>query len=182
MPNVTFEEVYANTYIRESVEIIVSNTVRKYPMAETYADDIRQQLLIALNNAAVNFDPLLGTLETYMRRALDRRIKWFMRNFFSRRRCFNRVSVSLDLLIERHEFDVAYDNPVIRQDMAMDVHSVIATLTIEQQEICTEILNGERWAAIAKKKNYSRCDFFRRFILPIRAAFAKENLQNYLNS
>ena len=182
MPNVTFEEVYANAYIRESVEIIVGNTVRKYPMAETYADDIRQQLLIALNSASANFDPLQGTLETYMRKVLDRRIKWVMRSFFSHRRRFNRVSISLDLLIEHHEFNVASGNSAVRQDMAMDVQTVIATLTLEQQEICNDILNGEKWGTIAKRQNRCRGDFFRRFILPIRAAFAKENLQNYLQN
>ena len=40
MGTINFEEVYANAYVRESVETLVATTARQYPMLANYQDDI----------------------------------------------------------------------------------------------------------------------------------------------
>jgi len=182
MPQTTFEEVYANAYIRESVEVIICNTVARYPMAENCADDFRQQLWIAVHHAVRLFNPERGSLETYMRRVLDRRIRTILRDFFACRTVSNRASVSIELMMEHNDFSGLAVDSVTRLELTMDVQTVVSSLSEELREICRAILDGEKWGTLATRKQCSYGGFFRRFILPLRAAFAKENLQNYLRA
>ncbi len=48
MPNVKFEDVYANAYVRESVAYLVTTTIRQYPMLANSEKDLEQELWIAL--------------------------------------------------------------------------------------------------------------------------------------
>ena len=71
MPNVKFEDVYANAYVRESVAYLVATTIRQYPMLANSEKDLEQELWIALarklprfqsarsslNKSAANFSP-----------------------------------------------------------------------------------------------------------------------------
>ncbi len=174
-------------YIRESVEVIICNTVARYPMAEN-CDDFRQQLWLAVHHAVRLFNPARGSLETYMRRVLDRRIRTILRDFFACRTVSswasvsNRVSVSIEVMMEHNDFSgLAFDS-VTRLELTMDVQTVVSSLSEELREICRDILNGEKRGTLATRKQCSYGGFFRRFILPLRAAFAKENLQNYLRA
>ena len=53
----TFEEVYAMTYVRESIECLLDQNLRQYPVLNGYKDDLRQEILIRLNNELPVFDP-----------------------------------------------------------------------------------------------------------------------------
>ncbi len=184
MPTVTFEEVYANAYVRQSIDVILKKTVVRYPMTESYADDFRQQLWIAVSNALESFTPSRSSLEHYLRMILDQRLKNILRSFFTRRAIRNRTGISIEYLAE---FGAAIpgesaENPIRLLEMQMDVELVISMLPADQQKVCRAILAGKNWRALAAEEKTPPTTFFQRFILPIRKAFQKENLGKYLKN
>ena len=66
----TFEEVYAMTYVRESIECLLDQNLRQYPVLNGYKDDLRQEILIRLNNELPVFDPEKSSFNTFFRRVL----------------------------------------------------------------------------------------------------------------
>lgn len=178
MPTVTFEEVYANAYVRQSIDVIISKTTACYPMTTGYADDFRQQLWIDINRSLNDFDPTKSSIEHYVRMVMDMRIKNILRCFFSKRAVCNRMVVSLE---EINTITSQGGVNTIRSiELKMDLDVVIASLPAEQQEVCNAILAGKTWREIAVSRKTPLTTFFQRFILPIREAFQKENLENYL--
>ena len=75
----TFEEVYAMPYVQESIDYILNTNLRKYPMLASYADDIRQDILIALNAALPKYDGRAG-LNTFCRICIENTSKNIVRN------------------------------------------------------------------------------------------------------
>ena len=61
----TFEEVYAMTYVRESIECLLDQNLRQYPVLNGYKDDLRQEILIRLNNELPVFDPEKSSFNTF---------------------------------------------------------------------------------------------------------------------
>ena len=66
----TFEEVYAMTYVRESIECLLDQNLRQYPVLNGYKDDLRQEILIRLNDELPVFDPEKSSFNTFFRRVL----------------------------------------------------------------------------------------------------------------
>ncbi len=184
MPTVTFEEVYANAYVHKSIDVIIRKTVISYPMTESHADDFRQQLWIAVNNALKSFNSKKSSLEHYLRVVMEQRLKNLLRCFFSSRSIKNRTGISIEYLaeIDSTVLSEPTENPVRFLDMKMDVNVVITSLPADQQEVCNAILSGKTWRNLASKQKMPHTTFFQRFILPIREAFQKENLENYLRN
>ena len=46
----TFDEVYAMPYVRESLECILDQNIRQYQILYSFKDDLRQEILIHMNN------------------------------------------------------------------------------------------------------------------------------------
>ncbi len=57
MTETTFEVVYANAYVRESVNVLMANLMNQYPAMRPDEDDIRQQLLLILDRQIPRFNP-----------------------------------------------------------------------------------------------------------------------------
>ena len=83
MGTTNFEEVYANAYVRESVETLVATTARQYPMLANYQDDIRQELWLAINKHLPKFSPDKSTLNTFCRMVLETALKEIRRECVS---------------------------------------------------------------------------------------------------
>ena len=66
----TFDEVYAMPYVRESIESVLDQNVRQYQVLMGYKDDLRQEILIYINNILPSFDPAKSSFNTFFRRIL----------------------------------------------------------------------------------------------------------------
>ena len=60
----TFDEVYAMPYVRESLECILDQNIRQYQILYSFKDDLRQEILIHINNELSNFDPEQSAIQT----------------------------------------------------------------------------------------------------------------------
>ena len=54
---ITFEDLYANGYIQESVNTIAASIVKINPRLQMYSDDIKQELWLQINNAIKDYSP-----------------------------------------------------------------------------------------------------------------------------
>ena len=50
----TFDEVYTMPHVQESIRSLIDLNIHQFPVLASYADDIRQELLIAVNKALPN--------------------------------------------------------------------------------------------------------------------------------
>jgi DNA-directed RNA polymerase specialized sigma24 family protein len=94
MGTINFEEVYANAYVRESVETLVTTTARQYPMLTNYQDDIRQELWLAINKSLPQFNPDKSNLNTFCRIVLETALKEIRRGYFSQRSISERINTA----------------------------------------------------------------------------------------
>lgn len=179
MKKITFEEVYASAYVRQSIEVIIENTIRNYPMLTPHRLDIEQELLIRLNKAVNNYDHNAKcSIETFARRVLEFAIKDVRKSHFSKKAIMVRCCLELNDFIVDSEM-ICID-PAINTELRMDVESIMPLLTPIQQKICRLIMSGKSLTATASHLGIPlhmvRC----KHIPKIREIFQKENLDKYL--
>ena len=125
MPNVKFEDVYANAYVRESVAYLVATTIRQYPMLANSEKDLEQELWIALARKLPRFQSARSSLNKFCRVILEVSLKEIRRKLFSRRSIVARTS--LELTMEMQEF-LTWDG-LEKAILIFDVQSVLQNLS-----------------------------------------------------
>lgn len=181
MPNVTFEEVYANVYVRESIEVLIRKTVKQYPMLTPHRDEMEQEMLIRLNAAMENYDHATGgaSVETFARNVLFFAIKDFRRRHFSQKALARCYSVNFEDLIADVD-DIGLENSAVLHELRMDIKSVMPLLTHVQQEIYRKLMEGCSVLRISIELKIPRHDIRRTHVPAIRALFHQQNFEKYL--
>ena len=88
MGAISFDDVYANAYVRESVETLVTITVHQYPMLAGYEEEIRQDLWLAISQRLSRFDSKKSTIDTFCRRIINNAMKDIRRRYFTNKSIF----------------------------------------------------------------------------------------------
>lgn len=177
MPHVTFEEVYANAYVAESVNAIMAGLVRQYPLLLSYRDDIRQQLWLILNRQLPQFNPEKCSVETYARMTLDSAVREARRGYFSARNLEKNAvfyfSCRLECESSPEEFftDFEYE----RAKFHAMVREAVATLSPIRQRICAMFADGAAYPDIKRELHISYKTLVNVHIPAIRTAF-RENI------
>ena len=175
MGAINFDDVYANAYVRESVETLVEMTVRQYPMLTSYEDDIRQELWIAIARRLPRFNEQRSSIDTFCRRVMNNALKDIRRRFFSSKTISSRTMVELD------DGDTRCEEPgnddVNRAMLIADVRAVLATLSPIQKSICEMIMDGCPKRDIAERHNISVALLYKKYIKPMKIIFAEAGLK-----
>jgi RNA polymerase sigma factor (sigma-70 family) len=174
MGTINFEEVYANAYVRESVETLVATTIRQYPMLVNYEDDIRQELWIAINNHLQLFIPAKSSLDTFFRLVLENALKDIRRGFFSNKSIFCRNASDLDLCESRME---PQTDDVNRAMLIADVRAVIKTLDPIRKSICELLMDGYTMREIAAYHKISVGILYKKHLTPIKKIFIQAGIK-----
>ena len=178
MGAINFDDVYADAYVRKSVEVAAEQLVRQFPALSIFQDDIRQELWIYIARAVEKYDPERGcSLQTFFRNVID------VRTIDICRRYLNQDARNL------HFGDTNLDDeyPVYaREDfrlilLRMDLAVVMQRLSPAQRQVCQWIMDGLSLRTIARKLGVSDSTFFFLYIRPIRDEFRKEKMEEYLN-
>ena len=177
MGAINFSEVYADAYIRKSVEVATEQQIRKFPSLASYADDVKQELWLYIAKSVAQFDPRKGvSLQTFMRNVIDRRI------ITVRNRIINAaIPEAHDSMTSEEEIPVYARNEVRLIELRMDLEVVMERLTPTQRQICQWIMDGISLRAIARQLGVSDSNFFFLYIQPIRDEFRKEKMEKYLD-
>jgi RNA polymerase sigma factor (sigma-70 family) len=174
MGTINFEDVYANAYVRESVESLVATTIRQYPMLVNYEDDIRQELWIAINNHLQLFIPAKSSLDTFFRLVLENALKDIRRGFFSNKSIFCRNASDLDLCESRME---PQTDDVNRAMLIADVRAVIKTLDPIRKSICELLMDGYTMREIAAYHKISVGILYKKYLTPIKKIFIQAGIK-----
>lgn len=179
MQKITFEEVYSNEYIRQSIAVIVDQQTRTFPILASYADDIEQELWIHVSRALRRFSTNgSASVESFIRAILDRRIHNVIKKYFSVSsiNTFNAEPLdSVEALAIREKDEIRQLN------LKMDMKTVLGKLTPMQKKICRWIMQGEPFSCIAERLNLSESSFYFLYVYPIREIFKSEKLEKYLD-
>lgn len=179
MPQVTFEEVYANAYVPESIHVLIRQTIRKYPMLAPHRDEIEQEMLIRLNSALINYNPNCGASPiTFARRVLDFALKDLLRLSFSKKAIKRRCSINFDAAFS--DADAVTEKSAVLIELRMDIESVMPSLTPIRREICRKLMDGDSYTNIAFELKIPRWELMSRHIPAIREIFQRENFEKYL--
>ncbi len=179
----TFEKVSAMPYVRESIECLLDQNIRKYPVLNGYKDDLRQEILIRLNNDLPVFDPEKSSFNTFFRRVLKAAI------YDARKAYFKQQNLTLYFAADIGDFEsddtdhipaeswAAYarhsQNTVEHEMLKQDVREVIQCCSPELQKVANAILAGCSIRFLARQYKMSYPRFWRQYIRPLRKAFEK---------
>ena len=176
MGTINFNDVYANAYVRKSVEVATEQQIRKFPSLVSYADDIKQELWIYIAEALNQFDASRHcSLRTFLCRVIENRIVT-IRNLYLP----PDVSViSYDATDE--EFPLYAKDEVHQIELRMDLAVVMARLSPIQRQICQMLMDGLTLRNVATRLGLSFSTFMHRHIRPIREEFRKEKIEKSLD-
>jgi len=182
----TFEEVYAMKYVRESIESILDQNVRQYKMLAGFKDDLRQDILIHLNNELPKFNPAKASIQTFARIAIASGLRMARRRYYK----IDNITLmnSLDIMdFENHDDDStdlpeedchAYashaGNNVELAVLKSDVQSVIAGCPSHLRIIAKKMLTGMSIRQLAKEYGENPMTFSRHHIRPLRRIFREK--------
>ena len=173
MPNVKFEDVYANAYVRESVAYLVATTIRQYPMLANREKDLEQELWIALARKHPRSQYARSSLNKFCRMILEVSLKEIRRKLFSRRSIVARTS--LELTMEMQEF-LIWDG-LEKAILIFDVQSVLQNLSPGQKEICKMLMDGFSIRQIAQRINIPVGTLYKHQIAELREIFTLAGLK-----
>ena len=169
MGTTNFEEVYANAYVRESVETLVATTARQYPMLANYQDDIRQELWIAINKSLPQFNPDKSNLNTFCRIVLETALKEIRRGYFSQRSISERINTA-----PINEELAAYSNDDIdRSILCEEVNDLVEKLSPIRKKICGLLMDGHSMNDVARILHIPIGSLYKHHISVLRIQFTK---------
>jgi len=179
MGAINFDDVYANAYVRESVEVTTEQLARKFPALASCQDDIRQELWIYIAKAVDQYDPERGgSLETFFRNVIEKR------SFNVRRHLIATIgSPAFQSSIDTEvNFPACSRNEIRLLELRMDLAVVMERLTPIQRQICQWIMDGVAMKAIARRLNIPYSSLFHFYIEDIRNEFQREKMEKYLEN
>lgn len=180
MSPISFEEVYANAYIRESVSVFVEQQTRLYPILASHGDDIEQEMWICISRAIRLFRiDGAASVETFVRKVIERRINNIRDLFFTESSKRQFYSEDIDC---KPEIPIYTKDRITLADLRMDLAVAMKNLTAEQRMVCLWIMRGDTFTAIAKRLGIPESSFFHFYIYPIRNEFKKEKMEKYLEN
>lgn len=172
----TFDEVYEMPHVQESIRSLIDLNVHQFPVLAPYADDIRQELLIALNKALPNYDGRAG-IKTFCRTCLENSIASI------RRRYHRKQDLALSYASDISDFDDDLDengkglppedirafvsqcrNTVEEDMLRMDINDAIQRLPKQTRVILEKLLDGESMTQIENSMKLSHSTIRRKHL------------------
>lgn len=178
MGAINFNDVYADASVRNAVEVVTEQQIRKIPSLSLYRDDIQQELWICIAKALEKFDSKHGcSLQTFLDNVIERRVINICQHFISAHDLFS------DTVHDVSENSPASARESIRMaELRMDLAVVMNRLTPTQRQICQWIMDGVSMKGIARMMKIPYSSLFHFYIAAIREEFQKEKMQKYLEN
>ena len=180
----TFEEVYEMPYVQESINSIIEQNVRQFPLLASYKDDVRQELLIALNEGLPKYDGRAG-IKTFCRTCLENAMKNIglkyhrAKNLMISRASSIESFESIDDNLEGVRSDDARAffsqcrNSVEDEIQAKELEEAVSKLPEPTKTIANCLLDGMSLRSIERKTGISHATFLRTYLNPAREAIIK---------
>ncbi|MDD3966835.1 MAG: hypothetical protein PHP63_07290 [Candidatus Marinimicrobia bacterium] len=167
----TFEEVYAMPYVRESIESLLDQNVRRYSLLSGFKDDLRQEILIHLNVELTKYDPDKSSIQTFARMAILSGLRMARRNYFTRDNCTLAFAQDVESF-EQHDDDSASlneedcrayaahgKNDVELKIQERDIETVMCSLPQELRNIARMLLDGDSVLCVCRRLGIANSTF-----------------------
>lgn len=193
----TFSEVYAMPYVRESIESILDQNVRNYQILGGFKDDLRQEILIHLNNELPKYDPEKSAIQTFARLAVVSGMRMARRKYFTRDNHTLTFAQPIENFESYDENDEALNgedcrafashshNNVDWHNQTRDIETVIAMMPDDLRKITRMLLNGNSVLCVCRRLGIPNSTFRDNHLRQIRAFFSKtffeKNAKNSVN-
>jgi len=181
-------------YARTLISVKANQLVGKYGFTPADREDIEQDLVVAILEAAASWDAGRGSRNTYDNRIVQRKIATIIRHRKRQRRDYRRDGVSLneiatdedgasvtvgDTLTEDADRRRPTSSPKPeRIDLAADLREALGRLEPELRRLCALLATGTK-AAAAEAIGVSKPTVFKRRDA-IRERFSELGLEEYL--
>lgn len=179
----TFEEVYEMPYVQESIRSIIDQNVRQFPLLASYKDDIRQELLIALNEGLPKYDGRAG-IKTFCRTCLENAMKTIRRDYFREKNLMLSRAEDVSRFVNLDDDPDGVDpkdarafisqcrNTVEDDLRRKELEDAIAKLPEPAKIIIDGLLEGKSLRSLERKAGIPHATFLRVYLAPIRKALA----------
>lgn len=148
----TFDEVYVMPYVQESISSLIALTVQKHPYLASYQDDIRQEILIHLNNDLPRFNGR-SDIKTFARLSIESGLKSAKLKLFRQKNNAILYAVDIDSVPEDDESLMARDS-VYSNIAAKELEEVLQSIKNPVlREAVDKIANGNSIRRVAKEMN-----------------------------
>lgn len=177
MSSITFEEVFLNAYVQDSVNAIMDTLVRQYPMLAADKDEIRQDLLLILHQRLPNYNPESSSIERYCRVVLDSAVKEARRSRLAKRQFSKTKMIRMAISMDEEDVNDGFliDEKTEKEKFCAAVRAAVALLPPVQQRICEMLADGVAYLEIKKRLRISYNTLANIHIPAIRAIL-KENI------
>ncbi len=183
----SFDDVYAMTYIQESIRSFILENSRNYPMMAPYEDDIRQEMLIYLARSLDTFDPGKSDIKTYCRLALITGLRRARRDYFTETQKSISLAIPLDKLVAaeqesqgcsalmeiRRDTDCYADEPFFHSEKREAFYAALAKLSAKDRAIAKRIMEGMTLSDICDSGLCCRRYLFDNALQNMRQVFKK---------
>jgi len=180
----TFEEAYAMPYVRESIESVLDQNVRQYPILAGYKDDLRQEILIHLNNELQKFDYRKSAFNTFFRTTLHSAICNARKGYFREKHLslffancvddYEKADEARSLSQEsRNAYSRYSKNNVAIEMRKRDLKTIVLSLTEPHKSIAEKLLMGYSLRVIEREMGVPHASFVRKYLIPLRQQFAE---------
>ena len=171
----TFEEVYAMSYVRQSIDSVICMAIHKHPLLASYQDDIRQDILVHLNEDLPNFDGQRSGIKTFVRLSIETGLKMALRHYLTYENFALFKGKDVDLLSDHEVVSAGYIDldllTILERHELEDAASSIPDPTL--RKTVDLFLDGERGYTIARMLNIPLSTFYKYYFPRAKDFFKK---------
>lgn len=180
-------EVYNNAVIRSTIEVFSAETVKKYPMLDGFQKDLEQEMWLFLIKRISSYNPSKASIETFATKILNVAISRFLRSFFADKNQAIRLSKSSSFPADNsiphgktcdgYELSEAMQVHSDRLVQEMDIGILKENLSSGLWAVCEKLQEGISIRQMARERQISRRQFYRKYIIPIRKTCCRLGLK-----
>lgn len=188
----TNSEVVA--YAKRSIEIAARKLIGKCGITRADLEDIESEMMLDVLQRLPKHDNQRWSVKTFIPHVVKNKSHHILRQRCSDKAQIWRQTISMDAPCQPSEgngepqtlHDIVSDKSTIGSgvyghvDMCHDLEVIVGQLNAIQKQCCRAIMNGQPISKIAKDHSMPRSTFYEQVIAPIRQAFSKAGLEEYL--
>ena len=171
----TFEEVYEISYVQESIESVITSAIHRYPVLANYRDDIRQVILLHLNDDLARFNGRSG-IKTFARMSIDTGIKMAMREYLTMENYTLHLAKDIESVPENEICAAGYidSDPLAYIELCELEEAVAAIKDPVLRDIVDMLLDRKSLKTVANKLNIPRSTLYNKYLPLVKRFFRKK--------
>jgi hypothetical protein len=188
----TNNEVVA--YAQTTIKLSARKLIGKCGITSDDLEDIKSEMMLDVLERLPRHNQDMWSYKTFIPQVIRHKVHHILRDRCRQKEIFWGKLQSLEELFDT-EFDgntveISFKNKVYDHsrlcsdqlfDLKLDLKDVISGLTDIQRQCCLAILDGKPLSRIAENNGIPRGTFYKNVINPIREAFKKAGLKDYIS-